>query len=44
LNLAYRHIQVPEGVTVVDARLMESLQELAYVLGQRDRERRHQLS
>jgi len=41
LNLAYRHIQVPEGVTVVDARLMESLQELAYVLGQRDRERRN---
>ena len=40
LNLAYKHIQVPEGVTVVDARLMESLQELAYVLGQRDRERR----
>lgn len=43
LNLAYKHIQVPEGVTVVDARLMESLQELAYVLGQRDRERRAQL-
>lgn len=40
LNLAYKHIQVPDGVTVVDARLMESLQELAYVLGQRDRERR----
>lgn len=44
LNLAYKHIQVPEGVTVVDARLMESLQELAYVLGQRDRERREQQS
>lgn len=40
LNLAYNHIQVPKGVTVVDARIMESLQELAYVLGQRDRERR----
>jgi redox-sensing transcriptional repressor len=33
LNLAYKHIQVPEDVTVVDARIMESLQELAYVLG-----------
>jgi redox-sensing transcriptional repressor len=43
LNLAYKHIQVPEGVTVVDARLMESLQELAYVLGKRDRERRENM-
>ncbi len=33
LNLAYKHIHVPEDVTVVDARIMESLQELAYVLG-----------
>lgn len=33
LNLAYKHIRVPEGVTVVDARIMESLQELAYALG-----------
>jgi len=32
LNLAYKHVQVPEGVTVVDARIMESLQELAYAL------------
>lgn len=33
LNLAYKHVRAPEGVTVVDARIMESLQELAYVLG-----------
>ena len=33
LNLAYKHIRVPEDVTVVDARIMESLQELAYALG-----------
>lgn len=33
LNLAYKHIHVPDDVTVVDARIMESLQELAYVLG-----------
>ncbi len=32
LNLAYKHIQVPEGVHVVDARIMESLQELAFAL------------
>lgn len=35
LNLAYKHVQVPAGVTVVDARIMESLQELAYVLGKK---------
>lgn len=35
LNLAYKHIKVPEGVTVVDARIMESLQELAYGLGKK---------
>ena len=33
LNLAYKHIQVPEGVHLVDARIIESLQELAYALG-----------
>jgi redox-sensing transcriptional repressor len=33
LNLAYKHVQAPPGVTVVDARIMESLQELAYSLG-----------
>ena len=33
LNLAYKHIRVPAGVNVVDARIMESLQELAYALG-----------
>ncbi len=33
LNLAYKHIKVPEGVHVIDARIMESLQELAYALG-----------
>ena len=33
LNLAYKHVRVPEGVKVVDARIMESLQELAYALG-----------
>ncbi len=35
LNLAYKHIQVPSNVTVVDARIMESLQELAYALGKK---------
>ncbi|MGA0333154.1 MAG: redox-sensing transcriptional repressor Rex [Kiritimatiellia bacterium] len=35
LNLAYKHIKVPAGVTVVDARIMESLQELAYSLGKK---------
>lgn len=35
LNLAYKHIQVPPHVTVVDARIMESLQELAYALGKK---------
>lgn len=35
LNLAYKHVKVPAGVTVVDARIMESLQELAYVLGKK---------
>jgi len=35
LNLAYKHVQAPEGVTVIDARIMESLQELAYVLGKK---------
>jgi len=38
LNLAYKHVKVPEGVTVVDARIMESLQELAYVLGKKQKE------
>jgi redox-sensing transcriptional repressor len=33
LNLAYKHIQVPPGVHLVDARIIESLQELAYALG-----------
>lgn len=33
LNLAYKHVQAPPEVTVVDARIMESLQELAYSLG-----------
>lgn len=33
LNLAYKHVHVPKGVHVVDARIMESLQELAYTLG-----------
>lgn len=33
LNLAYKHILVPPGVHLVDARIMESLQELAYALG-----------
>lgn len=33
LNLAYKHVNVPPGVHVVDARIMESLQELAYMLG-----------
>jgi redox-sensing transcriptional repressor len=33
LNLAYKHIRVPSDVKVVDARIMESLQELAYALG-----------
>ncbi len=33
LNLAYKHVHVPKGVQVVDARIMESLQELAYALG-----------
>lgn len=35
LNLAYKHVKVPSGVTVVDARIMESLQELAYALGKK---------
>ncbi|MEX2607240.1 MAG: redox-sensing transcriptional repressor Rex [Kiritimatiellia bacterium] len=33
LNLAYKHVQAPPEVAVVDARIMESLQELAYSLG-----------
>lgn len=33
LNLAYKYVRVPEGVKVVDARIMESLQELAFALG-----------
>jgi len=32
LNLAYKHIRVPGQVHLVDARIMESLQELAYAL------------
>lgn len=32
LNLAYKHIKVPEHVKVLDARIMESLQVLAYSL------------
>lgn len=35
LNLAYKHVKAPAGVTVVDARIMESLQELTYVLGKK---------
>ncbi|WFB35411.1 redox-sensing transcriptional repressor Rex [Kiritimatiellota bacterium B12222] len=35
LNLAYKHVKVPAHVTVVDARIMESLQELAYALGKK---------
>jgi redox-sensing transcriptional repressor len=35
LNLAYKHLKVPSDVTVVDARIMESLQELAYALAHR---------
>ena len=31
LNLAYTHLQVPAGVTTVNARILESLQELAFV-------------
>lgn len=37
LNLAYKHVKVPDDVTVVDARIMESLQELAYALGKKGR-------
>lgn len=37
LNLAYKHIRVPEQVHLVDARIMESLQELAYALGKNRR-------
>ncbi len=37
LNLAYKHIRVPEHVHLVDARIMESLQELAYALGKNRR-------
>ncbi len=33
LNLAYKHVKAPPGIKVVDARIMESLQELAYALG-----------
>jgi redox-sensing transcriptional repressor len=40
LNLAYKHIKVPPGVHVVDARIMESLQELAYALGKNRRRSR----
>ena len=32
LNLAYTHIQAPRRVAVVDARILASLQELAYAL------------
>jgi redox-sensing transcriptional repressor len=32
LNLACAHIQVPEGVSVVDAHILENLQELSYLL------------
>lgn len=35
LNLAYKHIRTPPDVRVVDARIMESLQELAYALAHR---------
>lgn len=38
LNLAYKHIRVPEHVHLVDARIMESLQELAYALGKNRRQ------
>lgn len=30
LNLAYAHIRVPDHITLVDARILASLQELAY--------------
>lgn len=32
LNLAGAHIHVPRGVAVVDARILEDLQELSYIL------------
>jgi redox-sensing transcriptional repressor len=32
LNLTYVHLRTPEGVTVIDARLLANLQELAYVI------------
>jgi redox-sensing transcriptional repressor len=32
LNLAYCHVRVPEHVEVVDARIIASLQQLAYVI------------
>jgi redox-sensing transcriptional repressor len=32
LNLAYVHLRVPPGVVVVDARLLASLQQLAYAV------------
>ena len=36
LNLAYAHIRVPRHVSVIDARLLASLQELAYLIRNRD--------
>jgi len=32
LNLTCAHVSVPEGVTVINARIVESLQELSYAL------------
>ena len=37
LNLTYAHVTTPSGVTVVEARILQSLQELAYCVG-RDRD------
>jgi len=37
LNLAYVHVKVPRGVSVVDARLLGSLQQLSYAVHSRKR-------
>jgi len=38
LNLASAHVTAPEEVALVDARIIESLQELSYAIGTRSRE------